>query len=512
MTWETNITADGIVQEASPESVGISSRHIAAYLQGLQNADYDIHSLQIIKDGKLIFGGAAAPYTLESAHRLLSAAKAILAAAVLFAIDEGCLSFESKVADFFLEELPKEHDARFDRITVYDLLTMQSGQNTDEAFGYFIEHPEEDLCRRFFETPMDCEPGTQFFYNNSIPHLLFYLVERSTGKKIAAYLEEKICRPLGMDITAQYNEKQIYDPVTTVVSSNGFLKLALWLLQEGNWGGVQLLKPELVRQACMQQTWTGQQEAGRYNQNGYCMQMWRNAFGGCRMDGGGGQIALILPEYRMAAVIMGNESRGELAISGFYEEILAKVNGRALAEDPAGRALLEREKAGMTRAPRGVLPHSETESRVKGKRYLFAENRWKLEELAFAFREGEVALTVRQEKEEKHYRIGLDGAWGLSPVPFLLAPDVSIQNRIYGPDPEACCLSGGWRREAFWVVCKSTASMGEYVFQFVFHQDKLQLFLPGGISAGMKQEREADCLWSVQVTDCEASVYGGRNV
>ena len=103
---ETNILKDGTIKEGTPESVGIASGHIANYLMRLRDIDYDIHSLQIVKDGKLIFANASEPFMLESPHRLLSAAKAIIAAAVLFAVDEGFLSFDSKIIDYFRDKLP----------------------------------------------------------------------------------------------------------------------------------------------------------------------------------------------------------------------------------------------------------------------------------------------------------------------------------------------------------------------------------------------------------------------
>ena len=135
---ETNILKDGTIKEGTPESVGIASGHIANYLMRLRDIDYDIHSLQIVKDGKLIFANASEPFMLESPHRLLSAAKAIIAAAVLFAVDEGFLSFDSKIIDYFRDKLPDTYDKRFEDITLYDILTMQSGQNSDEACIFFI--------------------------------------------------------------------------------------------------------------------------------------------------------------------------------------------------------------------------------------------------------------------------------------------------------------------------------------------------------------------------------------
>lgn len=495
---EKSALMDGIITEAMPEAVGIASEHIANYLNCLREMDYDIHSFQIVRNDKIVFSAAAEPYTLQSPHRLLSAAKAIIGAAVLFAIDEGKLCFEDRITDYFEDKLPHDLDERFRRITVYDLLTMQTGQETDEAFLHFLENPDEDLCESFFRTPMTCEPGTHFFYNNSVPHLLFFLAERAVGRDIASWLKEKLCKPLGIDIIAQYNDDHIYDPVTTVVTADGFLKLALWFLKEGEWKGRQLIDPALIRQACTRQVWTNNQEPGYHNGKGYCMQLWKNAFGGCRMDGGGGQIALILPEENMAVTIMGNESRGDQAVRLFYEEIYSKMCGRPLPENPEGKQILERAAQRMSRAPKHVKPHSPTETLLKNRIWRFDSNEWGIEEIAFDFEEKEGKLHVKQKNETCIYHVGLKAEWGSNLSPFLLEPDLSIQNRIYGPDPEHCFLSGGWQDdETFVILCKSLAAMGEYPFCCTFKDNKLTLQIPKGISAGMKPEAGWSCLKSI---------------
>lgn len=495
---ERSILMDKTFRTDVPEAVGISSRHIESYLKRLRDIDYDLHSLQICKDDRIIFSAAAEPYTLQSPHRLLSAAKAIIAMAVMFAVDEGALTLESNIAEYFADKLPENPDERVKKITVYHLLTMQSGQDTDDAFMYFLQNPDTDLCENFFRTPMTGEPGTHFFYNNSIPHLLFSLVERATGRDIESYIKEKICDPLGMEITAQYNSAHIYDPVTTVVTANGFLKLALWFLKQGEWNKKQMIDPALVRMMCTQQVWTGEGSAGYSNGKGYCMQLWKNAFGGCRMDGGGGQIALILPEDNMAVTIMGNESRADMAIQLFYEEILSKISGRALQADPEGAAALEAAAGNMSRAPYGVKAHEQAEQWIGKRKWRFDTNKWGLRGLRFDFEKCGVYVQVETEDGGCRYNVGLEKRWGENASHFILKPDISIQNRIYGPDPEQCCLSGGWSdNDTFLIVCKSVASMGEYRFRFVFEQDKMKLYLPNGISAGMKQESGWSCLESV---------------
>lgn len=495
---ETSIYSNSTIRQGTPESVGISPLHIARYLQRLREMEYDLHSLQICRNNQVVFAAAASPYTLESPHRLLSAAKAIIGAAVLFAVDEGALSLDAPVVKYFSDEVPEHPDERMKNMTVYHLLTMQTGQDTDEAFLHFLEHPDEDLCRSFFHTAMTCDPGEHFFYNNSVPHLLFTLTERATGKEFASYVREKLGGPLGMEITAQYNSRHIYDPVTTVVTANGFLKLALWFLKQGEWNHRQLIDPALIRMACAQQVWTGNEKPGYQNGAGYCMQLWRNAFGGCRMDGGGGQIALILPEADMAVTIMGNESRGDQAIQLFYEEIYSKMSGKPLREQAAEREALEEETRRMSRAPRGVLAHGKAERQLAEKEWQFAPNQWGLMGMQFEFQEKETWVQVRTEQGVNSYQIGLDGQMPESSIPFLLEPDLSIQNRIYGPDPRKCHLSGGWSDErTFVIVSKSTASMGEYQFRCVAGADGLELYLPNGISAGMKPEAGWTCLHAV---------------
>ena len=51
-----------MVQEiivGSPEASGIASRNIANYLNRLREMDYDLHSFQIYRDGRKVFGEAA---------------------------------------------------------------------------------------------------------------------------------------------------------------------------------------------------------------------------------------------------------------------------------------------------------------------------------------------------------------------------------------------------------------------------------------------------------------------
>lgn len=486
---ETDVLQDKIAEIDSPESVGIKSEHIVSFLKRLREIDYDIHSFQIVKNRKIVFQGAASPYTLKDPHRLLSAAKPIILSAVLIAIQQGYFGFGTKIYPFFKEEIPEIHDGRVEDITVYDLLTMQTGQNSDDAFLYFLNHPDVDLVKCFFRVGFDCQPGTSFFYNNAVPHLLFTLVERASHIKIQDFLDQFLAKPLNINIEMQNDQAGVCNPVTTVLSSNGFLKFAMLFLQGGTLGETHIIDEELVKESCRQQVWTGNSESGYRNSKGYCMQLWKNAFDGVRMDGGGGQVALILPEQNMLAVFMGNDGRADLAIQIFYEEIYSKIHGKPYEANPNSESMLSEAVAGMSRAPIECKPDSPIEKEICGKEYHFTENSIGLISASFCFTSNECIAKIHQQGMELDYKIGKKGEWRESKMPFILEPDLTIQNIIYGSDPNLCNLSGGWKDDTnFVIICKSKASMGEYRFELVWEKEEIIFCIPKGISAGMKQD------------------------
>lgn len=87
----------------TPEEAGISSQAITAFLHALHTRHYRLHSLMIARSAGICYADAAEPYTLDTPHRLCSAAKSILSLNLLAAMEEGKLSEEDAVAAFFPE-------------------------------------------------------------------------------------------------------------------------------------------------------------------------------------------------------------------------------------------------------------------------------------------------------------------------------------------------------------------------------------------------------------------------
>jgi CubicO group peptidase (beta-lactamase class C family) len=492
---------DGHFPTSAPEDQGISSADIAALLQDLEERSFDLHSVQIVRNGRLCFSAAAAPFTLDSPHRAYSATKGIIAAAVLFAIQEGKIRFDDIVVDFFRDELPDHLDERYRRLTVYHMLTMQVGQASDAAFLHIIfEDPNGDLVRCFFGTPMIDEPGTKFSYNNAVPQMLCYIVERATGIAFEEYLRSHLCEPLGIDVVVQHSNGGNYEPSTSVLSSNSFLKVALFFLQEGAWNGEQLLDPALARSAGAFHVPTGARDPGYSNGKGYGLQLWRNAFGGYRFDGGRGQYAIVVPDEDLVTVFVSNELEPAILIDVFYERVFSRMRRLPLTPSAEAASALDAALRRFSLAPLDAAPASPVLASIDGHAFSFVGNELGLESFRLESSGDGVRLSIRITGRDESAHCGLGGRWSENVEPFLFAPDMSHSNAIYTMDPNRVLLSGGWLSDSVFVFkLRSLASLGEYAVRCDFSRGGLALDVPRRVSIGKEKFEDAVRLVSARV-------------
>ncbi|MDO3410338.1 serine hydrolase [Saccharibacillus sp. CPCC 101409] len=146
--------------------------------------------------------------TADTRFGIASGCKIFTAVAICQLIEQGKLSFETKLADCTHFEFP-----RFDPgITVHHLLTHSSG--VPDYFDEETMHDFEELWRErpvygmteaehflplFAEQDMKFAPGERFAYNNSGYILLGLIVEKVSGMKFRDYVESRVFRACGMD-------------------------------------------------------------------------------------------------------------------------------------------------------------------------------------------------------------------------------------------------------------------------------------------------------------------------
>ena len=119
----------------SPTSLGIDSAGIGRFLDALENANIDIHSLLIIRHGKLAAEGYWTPYSSEKPYTLFSASKTFTAMGIGFAVQDGLLRTEDTVVSYFPEEMEaigaENICESMKKVTIRNLLTMTVGFEED---------------------------------------------------------------------------------------------------------------------------------------------------------------------------------------------------------------------------------------------------------------------------------------------------------------------------------------------------------------------------------------------
>lgn len=180
---------------SAPESQGISSRHIQAFLEELRGdpALY-IQEVMILRNGRLLCEAAYGGQNLKAAKYAFSACKSVTSLAVGLLIDDGVISLGDEVAGFFEEPGSAALRRRLKGMTVEDLLTMRSGASFTEAEAL----TEPDWAGRFLSAAPKSEPGTGFSYNSLNSYMLAAIIRRQTGRSMTELLKERLFTPMGV--------------------------------------------------------------------------------------------------------------------------------------------------------------------------------------------------------------------------------------------------------------------------------------------------------------------------
>ncbi len=203
----------------------------------------------VIKDDVLLYEQYFNGYDHNSTVTSFSIAKSFTSALVGMAISEGYInSVEDPVTKYVPELLDK--DSRYKNITLRNLLTMSSGIRyeergmpwSDDAAVYY----SPNLRSVAISSPITGEPGKEFHYNNYHPLLMGLVLERSTKRPVAQYLEEKIWKPLGMEAPGSWSldsEKDRFEKMESGINGRAidFAKFGRLFLNNGNWNGKQLI-------------------------------------------------------------------------------------------------------------------------------------------------------------------------------------------------------------------------------------------------------------------------------
>lgn len=319
----------------TPEAVGIPSMAINAYLNNLAEHGIQMHSIMILRHGRICAQGWWKPYAPDVTHNIHSFTKTFVATSIGMLVDEGKLSIDQRIIDIFPEDVPETLDPHFETLTVRHLLSMNTGHHDDPAI-----RGAKNSVKAFLSTRIDHEPGTWFCYNNSASHILSLIVHKLTGQTFLEYLKPRLFDPMGFG-TIDFNVSADGFPNGAgcmALTTEDMAKLAQLYLNYGEWNGKQLVSADWIRNATIPQcdNSNGTHEDGRQDwEAGYGYQLWMNdPTHTYRFDGAFGQEALICPDQDMAVIC----TAATCDIAGLFRLtwrfILNHCHDEALPENP----------------------------------------------------------------------------------------------------------------------------------------------------------------------------------
>jgi CubicO group peptidase (beta-lactamase class C family) len=281
---------------STPADQRVDPAAILGFLDALdERPDIEMHSLMVVRHGRVVAEGSWAPYSAERPQLLYSLSKSFTSTAAAFAQAEGLLDLDDTVISHFGEFAADITDPRSRSVKIRHVASMAAG-HTREMLTEAVMRDRDEPVRGFLLIPPDREPGTVFAYSQPCTYALASIIQRNAGMPLTRYLRPRLFDPLGIGHVGWHTfppgREQGFSGLHA--RTEDIAKLGLLYLQGGRWEGAQLIGEKWVAEATSRQV-ANPDEANTDWRQGYGFQFWMSRHG-YRGDGAFGQFCVILPE------------------------------------------------------------------------------------------------------------------------------------------------------------------------------------------------------------------------
>jgi CubicO group peptidase (beta-lactamase class C family) len=212
--------------------------------------------LIVIKDDKICFEEYYLGNTPDTLNISWSVGKSFVSALVGIALEEGKINdIQQPVSDI----VPRLKGTGYDGVPLKDVLQMSSGVVFDEDYADFYS----DINRmgrtialgtsiNEFAASLESgrKPGTFHHYVSMDTQVLGMVLQQATKMTLAAYLEEKIWKKIGMQADAKWllDDHDMELAFGTLnVTLRDYARFGRLYLEKGNWGGQQVVPAQWVK-------------------------------------------------------------------------------------------------------------------------------------------------------------------------------------------------------------------------------------------------------------------------
>ena len=390
-------------EKVTPESIGISSKAIYDFLAMLERRGATMHSIVMSRYGKIFSENYWAPFNKDSVHRMYSETKSYVAIAVGLLEEEGKISLDDKIVDYFKDCLGQTLPPFLDNLTIKDMLMMKTAGQTPGSY----DAKEFYRNKLYFNHKHHSRPSNTYWeYDSNGSQILCALVEKISGKCLLDYLKEKLFNKMGTFKTAKVLKTKggnSWGDSALVCTSRDMLSFAQLVSNYGVWEGKRLMNETYLKTATSKLTdnrMTHHKDSFHY---GYGYQIWLARDDVFAFVGMGDELTICCPKKDFIFVCTAdNQGEGELFrnIMTFelLEEIIDKFSDTPLSEDKENYEKLENlSKSLKLRAETGLLD-SPFRAFLQDKVYVCDKNPMGITEFSFHF-DDEKTGTFRYEKQ-----------------------------------------------------------------------------------------------------------------
>lgn len=243
--YRTPEVGDDGWEVANAAAEGVDTSKIGALMRRVVAGEFpNLHSVVVVKDGKLIVDEYFHGFHRDKPHRISSIAKIVPAACIGLAIERGLIKdIQTPLCELFPEYGDLLCSGEKKRLTLYHLLTMTTGlQWNEHAVSYFdsssdlsILKRSPDSIRNLFERPSAYLPGERFVYNSACVMALETIIQKITGPHFLVLAQNELFTPLGIS-----NYRWDYSEGLFMVPRD-MAKLGRLFLNKGEFGGSRIL-------------------------------------------------------------------------------------------------------------------------------------------------------------------------------------------------------------------------------------------------------------------------------
>ncbi|HTX33793.1 MAG TPA: serine hydrolase [Bryobacteraceae bacterium] len=401
---------------ATPESQGIDSQTLADVIDQVTEKHLGVHSLLVIRHGYAVVDANFYPYDGRTPHDLASVTKTVTSVLTGVAVAQKLIRLDQALLPLFPRESPAKADAQKQKITLGDLLRMESGLDC----GYTPGEPELEQMKRSpnwvqfaLSLPMKYDPGTHSAYCSPGYHLLGSAIGAAAGMREADFGSKYLFEPLGIHgvVWADDPQSRSHGWGDSHFFPQDVAKIGYLYLHGGTWNGREIVPADWVAMSTARPTG----ERGGHGAMGY---EWNATDGpNGRQYGGtgrGGQSLIVWPDLDMIVVSMAGGNAGHL---GQLVRQAVKSD-QALPPNPLAYAHLEERVADAAKPPAAGAssPLPPMAFSISGATYEFAVNTSRIDSLSLKFeKNGDARVDLAYYGQPLSFPIGLNGVYRVGP-------------------------------------------------------------------------------------------------